>query len=58
VNVTGKGNKQRLVPIGRRALKEIKNYMPGRNSLPVIYEQNIIFLTAGEEGLPGQWFSP
>ena len=44
VNVTGKGNKQRLVPIGRRALKEIKNYMPGRNSLPVIYEQNIIFL--------------
>jgi integrase/recombinase XerD len=44
VTVTGKGNKQRLVPIGRRALKEIKNYMPGRNSLTVIYDQNIIFL--------------
>jgi integrase/recombinase XerD len=44
VNVTGKGNKQRLVPIGRRALMEIKNYMPGRNSLPLIYDQNIVFL--------------
>jgi len=44
VNITGKGDKQRLVPIGRRALKEIKNYMPGRKSLPVIYDQNIIFL--------------
>jgi len=44
VTVTGKGNKQRLVPIGRRALKEIKNYMPGRNSLTIIYDQNIIFL--------------
>jgi integrase/recombinase XerD len=44
VSVTGKGNKQRLVPIGRRALKEIENYMPGRNSLSVIYDQNIIFL--------------
>lgn len=44
VTVTGKGNKQRLVPISDRALKEIENYIPGRNSLPVIYDQNIIFL--------------
>jgi len=44
VVVTGKGNKQRLVPIGRKALKEIDNYMPGRNRLPVIYDQNILFL--------------
>jgi integrase/recombinase XerD len=44
VSVTGKGNKQRLVPIGRRALKEIENYLPGRNSLPLIYDQNIVFL--------------
>jgi integrase/recombinase XerD len=44
VSVTGKGNKQRLVPIGRKALKEIENYMPHRNTLPVIYDQNIIFL--------------
>jgi integrase/recombinase XerD len=44
VSVTGKGNKQRLVPIGRKALKEIENYMPSRNSLTVIYDQNIVFL--------------
>ena len=44
VSVTGKGNKQRLVPIGRRALKEIEHYLPGRNALPVIYDQNIVFL--------------
>jgi integrase/recombinase XerD len=44
VTVTGKGNKQRLVPISNRALKEIKNYKPLRNSLPVIYDENIVFL--------------
>jgi len=44
VSVTGKGNKQRLVPIGRKTLKEIKNYLPDRNSLPSITDQNIIFL--------------
>lgn len=44
VLVTGKGNKQRLVPIGRKALKEITNYMPDRNSLPVVIDGNIVFL--------------
>jgi integrase/recombinase XerD len=44
VSVTGKGNKQRLVPIGSKTLKEIENYMPSRHSLPVIYDQNIVFL--------------
>jgi integrase/recombinase XerD len=44
VIVTGKGNKQRLVPIGNKALKEIENYKPERNSLSVIYDQNILFL--------------
>ncbi len=44
VMVTGKGNKQRLVPIGRKALKEIDIYMTDRNRLPVIYDQNILFL--------------
>ncbi|MGA1978193.1 MAG: site-specific tyrosine recombinase XerD [Bacteroidales bacterium] len=44
ITVTGKGNKQRLVPISGRALKEIENYMPGRNSLPVIFDENIVFL--------------
>ncbi len=44
VTVTGKGNKQRLVPISSKALREIDNYMPGRKRLPVIYDQNILFL--------------
>jgi integrase/recombinase XerD len=44
VMITGKGNKQRLVPIGSKALKEIDIYMTGRNRLPVIHDQNILFL--------------
>ncbi|MCU0377039.1 MAG: site-specific tyrosine recombinase XerD [Bacteroidales bacterium] len=44
VTVTGKGNKQRLVPIGSVALKEIDTYLETRNRLPVIIDQNIIFL--------------
>jgi integrase/recombinase XerD len=42
--VTGKGNKQRLVPIGGKALKEIENYKHHRNQLPLIHDQNILFL--------------
>jgi integrase/recombinase XerD len=44
VTVTGKGNKQRLVPISNKAIKEIENYKPHRNRLPVILDQNIVFL--------------
>lgn len=44
INVTGKGNKQRLVPIGSVALKEIDHYIEKRNVLPVIHDQNILFL--------------
>ena len=44
VVVTGKGNKQRLVPISRKALKEIDIYMADRNRLPVIKDANIMFL--------------
>jgi integrase/recombinase XerD len=42
--VTGKGNKQRLVPISNTALREIGNYMNYRNLLPMIHDQNILFL--------------
>jgi integrase/recombinase XerD len=42
--VTGKGNKQRLVPVGGKALKEINNYKFHRNKLPVIHDENILFL--------------
>jgi integrase/recombinase XerD len=44
VIVTGKGNKQRLVPIGGKALKEIDIYKQLRNQLPEIHDQNILFL--------------
>ena len=44
VIITGKGNKQRLVPIGSKALKEIELYRQERNRMPVIYDQNILFL--------------
>ena len=44
VSVTGKGNKQRLVPVGRKALKEIDIYKADRNKLAKIYDQNIVFL--------------
>jgi len=44
VVVTGKGEKQRLVPISGKALKEIDIYKIDRKRLPVIHDQNIIFL--------------
>ena len=51
VVVTGKGNKQRLVPIGGKALKEIDIYKQDRNQLPVINDQNILFLNRRGSGL-------
>jgi len=44
VTVTGKGNKQRLVPIGSVALKEIDYYLEKRREMRVIKEANILFL--------------
>jgi integrase/recombinase XerD len=44
VTVTGKGNKQRLVPIGSVTLKEIDNYMERRMMMPAIIDTNILFL--------------
>jgi integrase/recombinase XerD len=44
VIVTGKGDKQRLVPVSKKALKEIDIYKQDRNALPVITDQNVIFL--------------
>jgi len=51
VVVTGKGNKQRLVPISNKALKEIDIYKLDRNLLPVIKDQNILFLNRRGSGL-------
>jgi integrase/recombinase XerD len=44
ITVTGKGNKQRLVPVSNKALREIDIYKPDRNRLQTIYDQNIVFL--------------
>jgi integrase/recombinase XerD len=44
IRITGKGNKQRLVPIGSKTLKEIDLYKTDRSRLPVIHDQNIVFL--------------
>lgn len=44
VIVTGKGSKQRLVPIGRKALKEIEFYRQERDQMKVITDGNILFL--------------
>ena len=45
LRITGKGNKVRLVPISERALKEMANYMPWRNSLKIKQgEEDYIFL--------------
>jgi integrase/recombinase XerD len=46
IKVMGKGSKERLVPIGQKAIKEIKLYMPDRHSLPNIDKssENILFL--------------
>ena len=44
ITVLGKGNKQRLVPVSNKALKEIDIYNCDRKNLPRIYDQNIIFL--------------
>ncbi|MEE4196049.1 MAG: site-specific tyrosine recombinase XerD [Bacteroidales bacterium] len=46
IKITGKGNKQRLVPIGQKAIKEIQYYFQDRNLLSTIDKsgENIVFL--------------
>jgi integrase/recombinase XerD len=44
VVVTGKGDKQRLVPISRTAVKAIDIYKETRNMFKVIVDRNILFL--------------
>lgn len=53
IKVIGKGDKERLVPIGKRAVSEIRNYLPDRNSIPDIdkHSQNILFLNRRGKGL-------
>lgn len=46
LRVIGKGDKERLIPISERALKEIDHYLPDRHSLPTIVKEfeDILFL--------------
>ena len=46
IKVIGKGNKERFVPIGTKAIKEINFYLQDRNSLKCISKEseNIVFL--------------
>ncbi|MFO8234021.1 MAG: site-specific tyrosine recombinase XerD [Bacteroidales bacterium] len=45
ITVTGKGNKQRQIPISNKAMKEIKSYLPYRNQLNIKKDsEDILFL--------------
>lgn len=47
IRIIGKGSKERLVPVGSMAMKEIRNYLPDRNALPAIAREHedILFLS-------------
>lgn len=46
VKITGKGDKQRLAPISRRAMDEIKCYLPFRSSVNVLRgEEGYLFIS-------------
>lgn len=45
IRVIGKGDKERLVPVSPRALKEIDLYLPDRNALPIqTGNEDVLFL--------------
>jgi len=44
ITVTGKGDKQRLVPISNKAIREIEYYIGRRNQMKEIFDRNAIFL--------------
>lgn len=44
ISVTGKGDKQRLVPVNEKTIEEINYYLTDRNRLNRIIDENILFL--------------
>lgn len=44
LSITGKGNKQRLVPLNENTIKQIKFYLEDRNNMKSIIDRNIVFL--------------
>jgi len=52
IRVIGKGNKERLVPISPRAIKDIHDYLPDRNGMDIkVDHENILFLNRRGAGL-------
>ena len=50
LRVTGKGNKQRLVPISERAIRELKSWFAFRNSINIKPgEENYVFISAARK---------
>lgn len=53
IRVTGKGDKERLIPISQQAIKDIQNYYPYRNQLKIDpSSEDILFLTEEEISSP------
>lgn len=50
IRVIGKGDKERLVPIGGKALREIELYMPYRNSFSGVTGENVDILFLNRRG--------
>lgn len=50
LRVTGKGNKQRLVPISERAIRELKSWFAFRNSINIkLGEEDYVFISAARK---------
>ncbi|MEM0911654.1 MAG: tyrosine recombinase XerC [Pseudomonadota bacterium] len=45
VRVTGKGNKQRLVPMGKKAKKALSDYMTIRKTIENLYDPEALFIS-------------
>jgi len=60
IRLVGKGNKERLVPIGQKAIKEINLYFMDRNALPVIEKthEDIVFKKSSVHTLSGILLPP
>lgn len=57
LRVTGKGNKQRIVPVNQTALRMVRNYMEdGRPALLKGRQSSFLFITARGEGMTRQAF--
>jgi integrase/recombinase XerD len=57
VRVTGKGNKQRMIPVGRQALSSLERYLEsGRPSLLKSHQSPFLFVTAQGSAMTRQAF--